>query len=101
MKSRLRILLLVLPLCLVSPLASGDEPPDDPAITEIIATSGDVMIQEIRIERVKASFAVREADLTYMLVKLWLTSDLDQPQAEHRYLVRLVDLAPVVDDTGR
>jgi len=64
-----------------------------------IAVSRGVEINEIEITHRKVSYAQEKADLTYMTVGLWFTSDWKGK--EESYWVKLLDLAPVVDDTGK
>ncbi len=69
-----------------------------------IARSGGVEVEEIHVERRRVAGAVRRADLTYMTVRLWFSSEPRRQDAggdSAAYLVRLLHLEPVADDTGR
>lgn len=66
--------------------------------TPPIASSGPVEVNEIRIARVSVSDASPEADLTNMRLSLWI--DVKDAKARD-FLVRLVKLAPIADDTGK
>lgn len=68
--------------------------------TPAIARSGDVEISSIEITRKKAADAAKEADLTNMQLELWLTRKWTQ-DAQRSYLVKLLELGPIEDSTGR
>ena len=66
--------------------------------TPLVASDGQIEITEIRIARVRVSDASPKADLTNMMLALWIdVKDTDARQ----FLVRLVSLEPIVDDTGK
>lgn len=75
-------------------------PDQDPDRVPVIGTSGQVEIASIRIAREKVSNAAKEADLTNMRIELWLTRDADVG-VQSDYLVKLSDLAPIEDNTGK
>ena len=77
-------------------LSSAEEP--IPKRTLPIATSGQIEVDAIRIARVKVSGASPNADLTKMRLSLWI--DVKDAKARE-FLMRLVKLDPVVDDTGK
>jgi hypothetical protein len=62
-----------------------------------IATAGRIEVSEIRIARIRASDASPAADLTNMEIALWI--DVEDATARE-FLVRIVSLEPIVDDTG-
>lgn len=66
--------------------------------TPVIATSGNVEIDSIKIVREVASDAAVNADLTNMQISLWFAGN---PAAMNsRYLVRFVELESIQDDAG-
>lgn len=72
----------------------------DPDRVPVIATSGHVEIASIRVAREKVSRASKEADLTNLQIELWLTRDAESNKPSD-YLVKLLELAPVEDNTGK
>lgn len=85
-------------LLLTCHCTSGFAQEQSPECTPPIATDGRVEVDEIRISRVRASGASREADLTNMRISLWV--DTKDPNARD-CVVRIVELEPIVDDTGK
>src|SRR5690349_16861788 len=67
--------------------------------TPVIARSGDIEVSSIKIIREKASDAAKGADLTNMQLELWLTRKWSQ-DAPRSYLVKILELAPIEDNTG-
>lgn len=86
-------------LLLSTVTVNGQEPPKDADLTPAIATSGDVEIVSIRTVRERAADAAKDADLNHLEVVLWLTSQGDRTPG--RPLVKIADLDPILDDTGK
>lgn len=78
---------------------AGDQPQTSDRLPPI-ATSGAVEIASIRIVREQDSDAVKDADLSNMQIELWLTQKGNGGKP-NRYLVKLLELAPIEDDTGK
>ena len=91
--------MLVATICL-QPTLTGGQDQRDPERTPPIAISGDAEIASIKIVRCKSTDAAIEADLTNMEMELWLTSEFDG-KTRRRFLVNLLDLGPIQDDTGK
>jgi hypothetical protein len=67
-----------------------------------IARSGDVEIDQIGIERRKVSYADKEADLVYMTLSFWLPVGGEGGDFRREaYSIRLVELQPIEDNTGK
>lgn len=81
---------------MVKTVEAKPHPIKEPKRTPPIAVSGRVEISEIRIERVKASDASPNADLTFMQIALWVNVG----HADGA-LVRLTKLNDVADDKGK
>ena len=71
---------------------------DEPEHLPVIATSGSVDVEAIRISRSRASGQAKHADLTNMDVLLWLTSKAEPPEY---MLLQLTELDPIHDNTGK
>lgn len=95
-----RLFSLVVVVLLSSIGVLGQEPKQATDRVPVIATSGQVEIASIRITREKVSDAAKEADLTNMQIELWLTQSA-ATGSPGNYLVKLVELGPIEDDTGR
>jgi hypothetical protein len=74
---------------------SGDETDAGP-----IAVSGGAEVYQIDITRRKASYAAKGADLTNMTLSVWYP-ELWKGNSTTQYLVKLTNLDPVIDDTGK
>jgi hypothetical protein len=64
-----------------------------------IAASAGAEIYEITIKRCKASYAARDADVTNLTLALHFPAKWKSQR--HSYLVRIVSLEPIADDTGK
>jgi hypothetical protein len=73
--------------------------PEGRGRTGPIAISGGAELETIRIVRWKASYAAGEADLTNMEIALWLPGKW-KPKSTY-YLVRILELKPIEDETGK
>jgi hypothetical protein len=69
----------------------------------VIAASGGAEISAIRCIRTKVRRGVPEADLTNTELELWLPLETkgELVNTSDTYLVRLTELAPILDDTGK
>jgi hypothetical protein len=76
----------------------GQDRDDEPATLPVIATSGRVDVEDIRISRRRASGQAKHADLTNMEVSLWLTSKTEPPEY---MMVQVTELDPIHDNTGK
>jgi hypothetical protein len=70
------------------------------AETGPLAVSGGAEIEEISLHRSKVAYADPDADLAHLRVALWFPFDKGGA-AEAAYLVRLVSIDPIRDDTGK
>jgi hypothetical protein len=67
-----------------------------------IAKSGGVEIHEIHITRRKVSYSAQGADLINMTIDLWFPGKVTgQFVDDEGYLVKLLELVPIEDDTGK
>jgi hypothetical protein len=78
--------------------AGGQDLNEEPEYLPVIATSGSVEIEKIRISRERISGQVSHADFTNMVVSLWLTSKEESPE---RTLLQITELDPIYDGTGK
>jgi hypothetical protein len=73
---------------------------DGDETTGPIARSGVVEVNQISIHRQKTAYAAKGAELTYMSLALWLPV-VKSGRTGEEYLVRLTELAPIKDETGK
>jgi hypothetical protein len=86
---------IVYPLAAVLAFA---QPPDASDKMPVIAESGGVEIDSIKIVREKASGAAKGADLTFMELDLWFAGDVSKESGG--YVVHVTELDAILDDAG-
>ncbi len=78
-----------------------DSRPRLPNLGPPIGIDGQVEIERFDIRRVRAADAVKHADITNMRVDLFIDLKSLPPHLEGGYLVRLVELSDIRDDSGK
>jgi hypothetical protein len=76
----------------------AEQPGDRGGLTGPIAVSGDAEIDSLHVVRRKAGRTTKTADLTNMTIALWLPGKWNT--VREGYMVKLLDLKTIEDDTG-
>lgn len=87
------------PVFAIVVVSFGPAFPCDDEFAGPIAKSGDAEIQQIAITRERVAYASKDADLTFMKLALWLP--LKGNDVGDGYLVRLNELQPIEDGSGK